>query len=71
MEGRLIFEHGASATCRYDFTSTDRGHLRLPPTMFTAHGEVTNATLELADGSHRSVSVTLGSRLGEATFVVR
>ncbi len=69
--GRLMLDAGSSSSCGYAFDSPERGTLSVPDMFFTAHGEtVHRATLELEDGSHRTIDVTMGPRVGTATFSV-
>jgi hypothetical protein len=64
-----MLENGSSGSCRYALTSDAGGKLVLPMIFFTPHGQsVDSATLELADGTRRSVRVTFGPRVSEATF---
>lgn len=66
-----MLEAGSSVTCRYELVSPDGGRLSLPQHFFTAHGEtVHGAILELADGSERRINVTMGPRVGEASFIL-
>ncbi len=66
-----MLDHGSSATCQYEFIDAGHGLLRLPDLMFTAYGEtVHRAVLELADASQKPVRITMGPRVGEATFSV-
>jgi hypothetical protein len=70
--GRLMLGAGASASCQYEFASETAGRLRLPAGFFTGQSETLHrAHLELADGSQLSVNVTMGPRVGEASFAVR
>jgi hypothetical protein len=67
--GRLILPDGAIVSCSYEFSSADSGFLDLA-SAFTSIGErVDGATLELANGERRGVTVTFGSRVGQASFV--
>jgi hypothetical protein len=65
-----MLHDGAALTCSYEFTTERRGHLNVGPA-FTSHGETVEATLEFDDGTHRRITVTFGSRVGEASFVVQ
>jgi hypothetical protein len=67
--GRLFLPNGSSLTCTYSLKGRDHGELNLG-SAFVLHGErVDSAILELADGTRMDVSVTFGSRVGNATFV--
>jgi hypothetical protein len=66
--GRLLLRDGAALMCSYEFTTERRGHLNVG-SAFTPQGETGQATLELDDGTHRHITVTFGSRVGEAAFV--
>ena len=67
--GRLLFPDGSSATCSYVFAAADRGTIDLATQFVPVGVHVEGATLELVDGTRRRVSVTFGSRVGQATFV--
>jgi hypothetical protein len=68
--GRLFLSDGAAATCSYEFATSIDGFLDLGAA-FSPMGESADATLELATGERRHVTVTFGSRVGQASFVCR
>jgi hypothetical protein len=66
--GRLILQDGATASCSYEFATNTNGFLDLG-SMFMPLRESTTGTLELSTGERRQVTVTFGSRVGQASFV--
>jgi hypothetical protein len=69
--GRLMLADGSTASCDYEFSSSRGRSLRLPELMFTAHGQTLHgAMLELENGERKTIIVSMGPKVGEATFTV-
>jgi hypothetical protein len=68
--GRLTLPSGFSASCAYVSASATRGRLQLPSALYLPLRKNEDATLTLEDGSRRSVHVTFGPAVGEASFTV-